>query len=85
MSKPPKVLKAAFPLFLLTCCLGAEQKEPLEQDYHVKPVTFNHVHVEDAFWTPRLETNRKVTLPYTFGQCAGPKPSGTFCQKEPFC
>jgi len=69
MSKPPQALKAAIPFFLLTCYLGAEQQEPLERDYHVKPVTFNHVHVEDAFWTPRLETNHKVTLPYTFGQC----------------
>jgi len=38
-------------------------------DYHVKPVPFNQVNVKDAFWTPRLETSRKVTIPYAFGKC----------------
>ena len=38
-------------------------------DYNVKPVPFNEVRVSDDFWTPRLETSRKVTLPYTFWQC----------------
>ncbi len=28
-----------------------------------------NVAIEDAFWTPRLETNRKVTIPLVFEQC----------------
>lgn len=54
-------------LILGTCHLlgGA----PLERDYTVKPVPFNHVQVDDGFWTPRLETNRKVTIPYCFEKC----------------
>jgi hypothetical protein len=38
-------------------------------DYNVRPVPFNEVRVEDDFWTPRLETSRNVTIPYTFSQC----------------
>lgn len=35
-------------------------------DYPIQPVSFTQVHIEDAFWKPRLETNRRVTIPYTF-------------------
>jgi DUF1680 family protein len=44
-------------------------RAPLEQDYNFKPVTFNSVHIEDEFWTPRLETSCKVTIPYAFSMC----------------
>jgi DUF1680 family protein len=33
------------------------------------PVPFNDVHVEDAFWQPRIETNRTVTLPHNIKMC----------------
>ncbi|MEW6073834.1 MAG: beta-L-arabinofuranosidase domain-containing protein [Planctomycetota bacterium] len=38
-------------------------------DYPVQPVPFTDVHFADAFWAPRLETNRAVTIPYAFAQC----------------
>jgi hypothetical protein len=47
----------------------AANPQSLARDYHVKPVPFNAVHVQDGFWTPRLETNRTVTIPYCFKQC----------------
>lgn len=50
-------------------CPAQEQKVQLRRDYNVKPVTFNRVTVKDDFWTPRLETNRKVTIPYAFEKC----------------
>ncbi len=37
--------------------------------YLNNPVPFTDVTVTDAFWRPRLETNRKVTLPYCFEKC----------------
>src|SRR5580693_4765113 len=37
-----------------------------KRDYPVKPVPFTAVHVTDAFWAPRIETNRKVTIPFAF-------------------
>ena len=39
------------------------------RDYPVKPVPFTAVQLNDAFWAPRLETNRVVTIPYAFGKC----------------
>jgi DUF1680 family protein len=39
------------------------------RDYNVRPVPFNQVQVRDGFWTPRLETNRTVTIPYCFEKC----------------
>jgi hypothetical protein len=41
----------------------------LAHDYPVKPVPFTAVHLDDAFWAPRLETNRITTIPYALAQC----------------
>jgi uncharacterized protein len=60
---------AAVAVLSATLAHGQESNTHLDRDYHVKPVTFNHVQVQDRFWTPRLETNRKVTIPYAFDQC----------------
>jgi len=35
-------------------------------DYPIKPVAFTQVTINDCFWSPRIETNRQVTIPYTF-------------------
>jgi DUF1680 family protein len=35
-------------------------------DYPIQPVPFTSVRVNDEFWTPRIKTNKEVTLPYTF-------------------
>jgi hypothetical protein len=43
--------------------------QSLARDYNIKPVPFNQVQVRDGFWTPRLETNRTVTIPYCFEKC----------------
>lgn len=66
----PRVLAAVAVAILLTTHAQAQETETyLTRDYHVKPVPFNHVQVQDRFWTPRLEANRKVTIPYAFEQC----------------
>ncbi|HKE55792.1 MAG TPA: glycoside hydrolase family 127 protein [Pyrinomonadaceae bacterium] len=36
------------------------------KDYPVKPVPFTAVHFTDAFWAPKLEINRSVTIPFAF-------------------
>jgi DUF1680 family protein len=36
------------------------------KDYPITPVPFTKVKVTDAFWLPRIETNRAVTLPFLF-------------------
>ena len=39
------------------------------KDYPVQPVPFTDVRISDGFWQPRLETSRKVTIPYVFKKC----------------
>jgi uncharacterized protein len=36
------------------------------RDYPVQPVPFTAVHFTDAFWLPRIEVNRTVTIPFAF-------------------
>lgn len=50
-------------VFSLSC-----QKE-IREDYAIKPVSFTDVLITDSFWLPRMETNRKVTIPFAFNKC----------------
>jgi uncharacterized protein len=38
-------------------------------DYPIQPVDFTHVHVHDKFWTPKMELNVNVTIPYVLDKC----------------
>jgi DUF1680 family protein len=40
-----------------------------KKDYPVQPVPFTDVRITDEFWSRRLETNRKVSIPFAFRQC----------------
>jgi DUF1680 family protein len=53
---------------LLLLSVGSLSSETL-RDYPVQPVPFTAVRVEDAFWTPRLETNRLRTVWYDYQKC----------------
>jgi DUF1680 family protein len=64
-------------------------------DYPVQPVRFTDVTFSDAFWTPRLETNRTVTIPFALEQnrstgriknfeIAGGLQQGAFCTRYGF-
>ncbi|MCK4749315.1 MAG: glycoside hydrolase family 127 protein [Bacteroidales bacterium] len=63
------------PVILLIACQSgsqtdqAKQQTSLIRDYPIKPVAFTRVNITDDFWAPRLETNRKVTIPYNFQKC----------------
>ncbi len=35
--------------------------------YH--PISFNQVKLDDAFWAPKIDINRQVTIPIEYGQC----------------
>ena len=59
------VFLGAMPALLLARDAPAQ----LSRDYPVKPVPFTAVHFHDAFWLPRIETNRKVTIPFAFKKC----------------
>ena len=41
----------------------------LEKDYPIEPVALTEVKFTDEFWGPRIETNRRVTIPHIFKQC----------------
>jgi len=73
MQQNKGLIEAVIVLATVGLCapLGASENADvaLQRDYNVKPVPFNHVHVEDQFWTPRLETNRTITIPYCFEKC----------------
>jgi DUF1680 family protein len=54
---------------LLMCSAESEAQQPEDKLETIKPVPFTAVHLDDAFWAPRIETNRSVTIPYAFGKC----------------
>ncbi len=75
---------------LLYCGAVAAQNK----DYSITPVSFTQVKLTDHFWSPKIETNRTVTIPASFARCentgrvknfemAAAK-SGKFCTKYPF-
>jgi DUF1680 family protein len=49
-------------LATVTGVAGAENQE-------LKAVPFTDVVIADEFWAPRIQTNRKVTVPYCFSKC----------------
>lgn len=57
-------LSAFVSLLAAAGLLAAETK-----DYPFTPVPFTDVKIGDGFWLPRLETNRRVTVPYDFQKC----------------
>ncbi len=63
-----KFITAALFMPLLLMEFGC-QPEEVKKDYPIQPVSFTDVHIDDLFWSPRLETNRRVTIPYCFMRC----------------
>jgi DUF1680 family protein len=67
------MLKSAIIAAMTLCAVSAAAQNShmpeAQRDYLVKPVPFTAVHVKDAFWAPRIETNRKVTIPFAFQKC----------------
>ncbi len=61
-------------IILMGCQAGHQEHKKRDShselgDYPIKPVEFTRVNINDDFWAPRLETNRKVTVPYCFQKC----------------
>ena len=56
------VLLSLLTILAITCTTAPKA------DYPAAPVPFTDVHLTDAFWAPRLETNRTVTIPHNFKQ-----------------
>jgi DUF1680 family protein len=67
---PPHVTAVAT-LVVLALAAGAPSRARggSAADYPIRPVPFTAVTVQDGFWSPRLETNRTVTVRYDFQKC----------------
>jgi uncharacterized protein len=61
-----RVLLTALTVALVTLSARAQKAA---HDYPVQPVPFTAVKLNDIFWAPRIETNRKVTIPAAFQKC----------------
>jgi DUF1680 family protein len=85
-------------LIVLAAGIGACSTAP-KADYPAAPVPFTDVHLTDAFWAPRLDTNRTVTIPHIFKQseetgrvknfelaaaALGGAVDGKYCSRYPF-
>ncbi len=51
---------------VIASTVGVSASLAQTRDYPVKPVPFTAVHLTDSFWAPRIEVNRKVTIPFAF-------------------
>lgn len=56
-------------LLSLTVALFASSLAAQSTDYPYQGVAFNQVKLNDAFWLPRVETNRTATIPSSFKKC----------------
>ncbi len=56
-------------IVLLAGSAEAWSAEAPAADYPIRPVPFTAVAIDDAFWSPRLETNRRVTVRHDFDKC----------------
>ncbi len=86
-----RVARSFCGIFFLGPGCGTKSKS----DYPVQPVPLTAVHFQDRFWAPRIETNRRVTIPFALKQCeetgrvanfeiAGGLKKGSFCTKYAF-
>ena len=50
-------------------CICACSRTYTPPDAPISEVPFTQVHLEDSFWTPRIETNREVSIPSAFKEC----------------
>ena len=51
--------------------LNCQRTDQAEKDYPVVAVPLTEVDILDEFWAPRMETNRKVSIPYVFETSIG--------------
>ncbi len=81
-------------IFLFICC-HPNLAHGQQKDYPIQTVIFTQVKLSDQFWLPKIEINRKVTIPTSFARCESTgrvnnyfvmaaQKKGKFCTKYPF-
>jgi DUF1680 family protein len=78
-------------LFIMLFSISAIAQK---KDYPIQPVAFTSVTLNDNFWSPKIETNRTVTIPASFARCESTgriknfvmaaEHKGKFCTIYPF-
>ena len=67
-TKVPKITKTSVLFFVIFAALATFVMLPLAvapvPDYPITPVPASQVKLTDAFWAPKLEVNRRVTIPH---------------------
>ena len=66
MKKTNRILWGCVALVVMSACTEAAYVQP---DAPIEEVPFTQVRLDDAFWTPRIETNRTVSIPSAFKEC----------------
>lgn len=70
-------MRHALPLSVLATATAAAAltissctpKTYTQPDAPIQEVSFTQVHIQDQFWSPRIETNRTVSIPSAFREC----------------
>jgi len=55
--------------FILFTACSNQSSDKQAGDYPYQPVEFTQVKITDEFWLNRINTNRKVTIPFDFEKC----------------
>ncbi len=64
-----RLLKGSIFTITITLLFAALTGCQVQEQEKLTAVSFTDVTISDDFWAPRLETNRKVTIPYDFEKC----------------
>ncbi len=56
-------------LVCLFSSLSISAQEPALLPKRLSPVNFTQVHFQDSFWLPKINVNRKVSIPSAFNEC----------------
>ncbi len=56
--------------FFAICLAVGKETVPARPDYTLEPVPLSRVDVKDAFWSPRMETNQRVSIWHCFQKLA---------------
>ena len=64
--KGMSLFRALIPLFLISCGSNSADRK---MNSWLKTPGPDEVRINDIFWTPKIDRNREVTIPYVFSQC----------------
>ena len=64
--KGMSLFNALIPIFLISCGSNSEDRK---MNSWLKTPGPDQVRINDNFWTPKIDRNREVTIPYVFSQC----------------